>query len=137
MMGGDITVASTLGKGSTFTVRLPVTVVKEQAVAVTASQSQIAPSTGMKKTVLVIDDAKSTREIVARFLDKEGYHIEMAASGEEGLCRAREIHPDVIPLDVMMPPMDGWAVLAVLKAGPTLLPLPVLMLTIADDKNMG
>ncbi|HLY27667.1 MAG TPA: response regulator [Aggregatilineales bacterium] len=137
MMGGDIFVSSQEGKGSTFTVRLPATVVKSEQTAAPVKATTTAPKTGKKTTILVIDDDKPTREIVARFLDKQGYRIEMAASGEEGLQRARELHPDAITLDVMMPTMDGWSVLAVLKADKELADIPVVMLTMADNKNMG
>ena len=60
-----------------------------------------------------------------------------AASGEEGLRWARELRPDAITLDVMMPGMDGWAVLSALKADPDVAEIPVIMLTIVDDRNLG
>jgi CheY-like chemotaxis protein len=60
-----------------------------------------------------------------------------ADGGEEGLRLAGELRPDVITLDAMMPGMDGWAVLAALKADPDVSDIPVIMLTIVDDKNLG
>ena len=60
-----------------------------------------------------------------------------AQGGEEGLQRARELRPDAITLDVMMPGMDGWAVLSALKADPDVADIPVVMLTIVDDRNLG
>jgi CheY-like chemotaxis protein len=72
-----------------------------------------------------------------RFLIKEGFRVATAASGEEGLRRARELRPDAITLDVMMPGMDGWAVLSALKADAGVADIPVVMLTIVDDKNLG
>ena len=75
--------------------------------------------------------------MLTRFLTKEGYRVETAAGGEAGLRLARELHPDVITLDVMMPGMDGWAVLSELKADPELADIPVVMLTIVDNKNLG
>jgi hypothetical protein len=59
------------------------------------------------------------------------------SSGEEGLGLARKLHPDVITLDIMMPGMDGWAVLSALKRDPSTEPIPVVMVTIVDDKNLG
>ena len=88
-------------------------------------------------TVLVIEDDPGARDLLTRFLTKEGYRVETAAGGEAGLRLARELHPDVITLDVMMPNMDGWAVLSELKADPQLADIPVVMLTIVDNKNLG
>jgi CheY-like chemotaxis protein len=87
--------------------------------------------------VLVIDDEASVRTIMRRFLLREGLSVDEAASGEAGLQMARETRPDAITLDVMMPGMDGWSVLAALKADPELCDVPVIMLTIVDDKRMG
>ena len=72
-----------------------------------------------------------------RFLAKDGFRVVTAAGGEEGLRRARDLRPDAITLDVMMPGMDGWAVLSALKADRELADIPVVMLTIVDDKNLG
>jgi CheY-like chemotaxis protein len=88
-------------------------------------------------TVLVIDDEAAVRDLMQRFLGKEGFLVVTAASGEEGLRRARELRPDAITLDVMMPGLDGWAVLSALKADTDLADIPVVMLTIVDDKSLG
>ncbi|HEY1339656.1 MAG TPA: response regulator, partial [Bryobacteraceae bacterium] len=77
------------------------------------------------------------RDLMQRFLTREGFEPVVAEGGEEGLRLAREIHPNVITLDVMMPKMDGWAVLHELKADPALCDIPVVMVTIVDDKNLG
>jgi len=77
------------------------------------------------------------RDLMQRFLGREGFRVVTAASGEEGLRLARELRPDAITLDVMMPGMDGWAVLSALKSDPTVADIPVVMLTIVDDKNLG
>jgi CheY-like chemotaxis protein len=87
--------------------------------------------------VLVIDDDATVRDLLQRFLGKEGFHVVSASEGEEGLRLARELHPDAITLDVMMPGMDGWTVLSKLKAHPDVSDIPVIMLTIVDDKNLG
>lgn len=86
-------------------------------------------------TVLVIDDEHDARTIVTRLLSRDGYQVVTASSGEEGLRLAHELMPAVITLDVMMPQMDGWSVLRALKADPKLRDIPVIMLTMMDDKT--
>jgi CheY-like chemotaxis protein len=135
MMGGDIYVDSEMGKGSVFTVQLPAIAVKQGKPAI--STSTVAAARPYQGTVLVIDDDSSIRELIRRFLEKDGYRVEEAANGKEGIQRARELQPDVITLDVMMPGMDGWAVITALKADTQLASIPVIMLTMVQDKDMG
>jgi CheY-like chemotaxis protein len=72
-----------------------------------------------------------------RSLEKDGFRVEVATDGKTGLELARQLKPAVITLDVMMPSMDGWSVLSALKADPATSDLPVIMMTIVDDKQMG
>ncbi len=85
----------------------------------------------------MIDDDAAVRDLLQRTLAREGFRVLPAAGGEEGLRLARAARPDAITLDVLMPGMDGWAVLAALKADPALADVPVVMLTIADDQALG
>ncbi len=89
------------------------------------------------ETVLVIDDDENAREILARGLAKEGFRVLRASSGEEGLSVARELRPDVITLDILMPGMDGWAVLKTLKSDPKVAEIPVVLITMVDGRDMG
>ena len=77
------------------------------------------------------------RDVVQRFLVKEGFRVAIAAGGEEGLRLARDLRPDAITLDVMMPGLDGWAVLTALKGDRATAAIPVVMLTMLDDRSLG
>ncbi|NWG15715.1 MAG: response regulator [Chloroflexi bacterium] len=136
MLGGDISVKSKLGQGATFTVKLPAITPKTLEAQPVAEINAPALAAGAS-TVLVIDDDASVRDVVSRFLAKEGFNVRVAVNGQEGLRIAREFKPDVITLDVMMPGMDGWSVLTSLKADPELATIPVVMMTIVSDKNLG
>jgi CheY-like chemotaxis protein len=137
MMGGDVTLTSEPGKGTTFIIRLPTEVREPDAESVVPSDSIAARFNTEGKAVLVIDDDADTRQVLKRFLNRKGFPVECASSGEEGLRLARELHPMAIILDVMMPGMDGWAVLSTLKSEGEVKDIPVVMLTIVNDKNLG
>src|SRR5213080_1051350 len=137
MMGGDVTLTSEPGKGTIFIIRLPTEVREPDAESAAPSDSIAARLNTEGKAVLVIDDDADTRQVLKRFLNRKGFPVECASSGEEGLRLARELHPMAILLDVMMPGMDGWAVLSTLKSEPEVRDIPVVMLTIVDDKNLG
>ena len=137
MMGGTIDVKSTPGKGTTFIVRLPATVAEQTASAAPPTASAGQSGTTDNSLVLVIDDDPAVCDIIGKSLGEEGYKVVFANSGAEGLALARKLRPSVITLDVMMPSMDGWAVLSALKQDPELAEIPVVMVTIVEDRNLA
>jgi signal transduction histidine kinase/CheY-like chemotaxis protein len=139
LMGGDIAVESEAGVGTRFTVGLPAEVpvtLREPAIPVPTTEAD-ASSEGSAGTVLVIDDDVASRDVLVRMLAREGFRVHAAASGSEGLRLARQTRPDVITLDVLMPGHDGWAVLSGLKGDAELRDVPVVMITMIDERARG
>ena len=145
MLGGDLTVSSELGSGSSFAIRVPATlpgaeVPQEASTQPTTNIAQTSADGQPVKhgnTILVIDDDAEAGEIIRRLLEKDGFEVVIANSGEEGLRLAHQLQPAAITLDVMMPDMGGWSVLRALKVDPVLHAIPVVMLTMVDDKTRG
>ncbi|MEG4998312.1 response regulator [Microcoleus sp. B4-D4] len=136
MMGGSIEACSTLGAGTTFTVLLPSAIQQPSVPSPTrdSTRTEDAPAVG---TVLVVDDDPISQDLIQRALARQGLHIEVAGGGEEALRLAEQLRPDAITLDVMMPGMDGWAVLSALKADPDLAEIPVILLSFVGNKSLG
>ena len=133
VLGGEVSVESRLGEGTAFTMRLPVAM-PEQAAEPAVDDVVAAPG---RQTVLVVDDDAAQRELLTRFLEREGFAVRTASDGRTGLELARAIRPRAILLDVMMPQMDGWSVLSALKADPELASIPVVMASFVNEPGLA
>ncbi|MEC0227985.1 ATP-binding response regulator [Paenibacillus alba] len=136
IMGGKITVNSEYGVGTTFSIWLPLLDQHRSGANASLLESPEGKSKG-SSTVLVIDDDPAMLQLMKRYLSKEEWKVALATTGQEGIRLAKELHPDVISLDVLMPGMDGWNVLAMLKNDPELANIPVVIISMTDDKNLG
>jgi signal transduction histidine kinase/CheY-like chemotaxis protein len=137
LMGGDITVESRACVGTTFRVDLPAIVPEAAELQPAAPTASATTKPGVRKTVLVIDDDPDAVDLMKRTLEKAGFHVITAASGAAGLEVATKEKPDAITLDVMMPGMDGWSVLTTLKSNPATASIPVVMVTMVQDRQLG
>ena len=153
LLGGAISVDSTPGVGSRFTLDLPVHPATAQPQLRPTLPRAFAPAqapasrgahgrkgnvtTGLKPTILVVDDDASVRTLLADYLEKEGYRVITAEGGHEGIRLAREHLPFAITLDVLMPDLDGWEVIRQLKADTRTHDIPVIMVSVSNDQATG
>ena len=156
LMGGHLSANSKPGEGSIFLLQLPAEVKNQASTnlpivsSVSALEKYAMDAANVRQAcgrendrrerlsrVLVIDDDETVHDMLFRLLSKEGFLVEIADNGESGMDKALELKPDVIVLDVLMPGMDGWDVLTRLKNNPETASIPVVMLTMVDDRSKG
>jgi signal transduction histidine kinase/DNA-binding response OmpR family regulator len=149
MLGGRIGVESTPGKGSTFTITLPAPPVETAeapeaapaaaaaAPAPAAAEAAAATARAGAGLVLIVDDDAPARNLLSQIVRKQGYAVIEAGDGETALELARQHHPDIITLDVLMPRIDGWAVLTALKSDRELAHIPVIVVTVLAERGIA
>ena len=137
MLGGRIAVESTPDQGSIFTITLPLMPVPAAAPAGEPVAAPLLESSDQRALVMVVDDDPSSRHLLASIVRRERYRVIEAADGEVALALAREHRPDIITLDVLIPRLDGWAVLAALKSDVELRDIPVIIVTVLADRGIA
>jgi PAS domain S-box-containing protein len=137
--GGNIWLESEFGKGARFSFTLPAA----------SGQSHVTPhltpriqpssnsSSGKMPLVLIVDDEVPAREILASYLEPEGFRVEIACSAAEAIAKARELQPDAITLDILMPNSNGFDTLLSLKSESDTAHIPIIVVSIVDQQKMG
>ena len=135
--GGSLHVVSDFGKGSTFIARIPIMVQVEQEAETVVKRIVETTGASQTKRILIVEDKPHARTLLHTYLKEAGYTIEIAANGVEALEKAKLWKPDVITLDILLPVKDGWQVLRELKEHPLCKEIPVIIISMVDERNVG
>ncbi|HEY2496324.1 MAG TPA: response regulator [Candidatus Angelobacter sp.] len=137
--GGNIWVESEFGNGTRFSFTLPAGSGQSHTTADLSAcmQSSECNGSGKAPLILVVDDEVPAREILASYLEPEGFRVEIACSATEAVAKARELQPDAITLDILMPNSNGFEALLSLKSAPETANIPIIVVSILDQQKMG
>ena len=135
LLGGDVAVTSEEGSGSRFTITLPLRAADAWNAVEGPAPEVSGP--GQAATLLLIDDDPQVHDLLGEMLSREGYRVEHATSGPDALTMVQKVRPAGILLDVMMPQVDGWTVLSALKRDPSLAEIPVIIVSMLDERPLG
>jgi signal transduction histidine kinase/DNA-binding response OmpR family regulator len=136
LLGGRVEVRSTVGRGTAFTVELPDAVTAAAPVQSESSQPDESGSDSHPR-ILVIDDDPMVQQLLLRELQSEGFEVFTAGDGVKGLELARASRPSAIVLDLLLPRIDGWSVLSTLKSDPLVAAIPVILLSVEEQRARG
>ena len=137
LLGADIRVESRLGEGSTFILELPTRhfpLADSENALDEGDEEHLETSS---RLVLAIDDDRNVLSLIAQELEEEGYRVVGATGAVEGIAKARELAPYAITLDIMMPGIDGWEAMSRLKSDPQTRHIPLIILSIIDNRELG
>jgi signal transduction histidine kinase/DNA-binding response OmpR family regulator len=135
--GGELSMESALGQGSRFTFTLPVRITSSVEAVSEGPQPIEAGRERENPAVLVVEDDPQAVELLSLYLEGAGYRVEVAWDGEDGFTKACQIHPALIILDLLLPKIDGWDLLVRLKGEPTTRGVPVVIVSIMDERGKG
>lgn len=138
LLGGHLTVKSKVGIGSTFSIDLPIeTLQSNQSSRLGAAVPEPASLKSADKLILIVDDEGSSRELLNTYLKNDGFETIMCSNGLDAIAIAKEYKPFAITLDILIPDMDGWAILAELKDDSETSNIPVIIISTLDDQRLG
>jgi CheY-like chemotaxis protein len=132
--GGHIRVESEVGKGSVFTLSLPLA---SHPSALSPGPASAAAKPDSRPLILVVEDDPAAAELVTHIVERGGFRTEIARDGNEALAKARELRPAAITLDIVLPELDGWEVLKKLKEDETTSSIPVAVVSVVDNPDLG
>ena len=135
--GGRLSVASAVGRGSTFTFTLPVAGPPPPAAAPALVAATAPPATGAEGLVLIVEDDRRAAKLQSLHLAEAGFEVATAGSVEEGLALARRLRPTVLTLDILMPGRVGWDFIVEAKSDPDISDIPIVVVSIVDDPLRG